>query len=225
MDSRSPRGSLSPHVVFDTALALIDREGLDGLSVRGLAAELGRPPMTLYAHFDSKRALLDLAFDHLVQRLFRSHQVATWREELETGCRHARRQLLEHPHWISLLTRVRVPPSSLRVYERLLELMANAGFRPEAAMFSFSVVMSHAIGSVLAERMMAGTPPVPKQRLELVKGMVSAMPHGAYPRIARASRRFDDWSFDRVFEVGLQAILDGLDDSFATRERASRRPR
>jgi hypothetical protein len=79
-----------------------------------------------------------------------------------------------------------------------------------------STVMSHALGSVLTERMMAGVPPIPKQRLELVKGMVAAMPRGAYPRTAAVSRRFGDWSFDRVFEVGLQAILAGLSDSFET---------
>lgn len=66
MGSRSPRGWLGLHVVLDAALEIIDRVGVDGLSIRGLAQELGRPPMTLYGHFDSKRELLDLAFVRLV---------------------------------------------------------------------------------------------------------------------------------------------------------------
>jgi AcrR family transcriptional regulator len=210
MTQRSQRGSLSQDAVLDAALDLVDRVGLDRLTIRALARELGKPPMTLYTHFDSKRDLLDLAFGRLVQRLLKVHHRATWEEEFEDSCRHMRRVLLDHPHWVSLLTRVKVPVSALGPYDRLLGLMSKGGFRPEAAMFAFSAVMSHALGSVLVERMMGGTPPLPKRRLELVKNMLAEMPRASFPRVAAVSSKFDRWNFDDVFEVGLRSLFAGL---------------
>jgi AcrR family transcriptional regulator len=199
--------------LLDASLALVDRVGVDHLTVRGLAEELGRPPMTLYFHFDSKRELLDLTFEHLIQRLFVRHRHSTWRAELEAGCRHMRRELLAHPHWVALLTRVTVPPAAVDVYDSLLGLMLRDGFRPEAAMFALSSSLSYALGSVLTERLMSGTPSVPQQRLRLVRGMLAKMPRGSFPRVERVSPRFERWTFDRLFEVGLHALLDGLDES------------
>jgi AcrR family transcriptional regulator len=221
--SRGPRGSLSRHAVVDAALSLVDRVGVDGLTVRGLARELGRPPMTLYVHFDSKRELLDLSFDRLLERLFTSRRHATtWQAEFEEGCAHMRRVLLKHPHWIALLTRVKVPMSALDFYDRMLGQMSRAGFRPEAAMFAFSAVMSHALGSVLVERLMDGHPSIPKQRLKLVKGLVADKPRGSYRRIEAVAPKFDRWSFDHVFSLGTHSLIAGL-EACAPRRNGSRR--
>lgn len=208
--------------MLDAALALIDRVGLDGLTVRGLAEALGRPPMSLYSHFDSKRDLLDLAFEHLLRRLLVAHAHSTWQAELGGSCRQMRRELLAHPHWVALLTRVRVPPTAMHVYDHLLGLMLNDGFRPESAMFAVSSSVSLALGSVLTERLMDGTPPIPKQRLNMVHGMLGASPRASYPSIAAVSSKFDRWNFEHVFEVGLQALIVGLAESRPQTRRRQR---
>jgi AcrR family transcriptional regulator len=207
------RATPSRSVVLDAALAVIDRAGLHGLTIRALGSELGTAPMTLYTHFGSKRALLDLTFERLLHRLFAFSGGFGWEHEFNAGCRHIRRTLLEHPHWIELLTRVQMPHSTLHVYDRMLRLMATDGFRPEGAMFAFSAVLSHALGSVLVERLMAGSPPIPKQRLALVRGMLDERPAGTYPGVASAAPQFDGWSFDEVFEVGLRSLVTGLAES------------
>jgi AcrR family transcriptional regulator len=208
MPPRSPR--LNRHAVLDAALATIDKAGLQGLTIRTLAHELGAPPMTLYSHFKTKNALLDLAFERLLQRLVPPEHGSTWQAEVEEVCRHMRGVLLQHPHWIALLTRVVAPPLVLDVYDRLLGLMGKDGFRPEAAMFAFSSAMSLALGSVLVERMMDGPHPIPVQRLALVKGMLVEMPRRRYPGIVAAAPKFDRWSFDNVFELGLHSLIAGL---------------
>jgi AcrR family transcriptional regulator len=215
--SRSPSGSLIRQVLLDAALAVIDRSGIDGLTIRGLASEVRRPPMTLYAHFDSKHELLDLAFDRLLNRLFVGERHFTWQAQYEATCRHMRETLLEHPHWMGLLTRMHITPSSLEMYDRLLGLMRKDGFTPEAAVLALSSIVSHAIGSVLVQRMLGGKPSIPKRRLELVKEMLAGAPRSAYPRVASVSAKFDRWSFDGVFEIGLRALIVGLE------QRASRR--
>jgi AcrR family transcriptional regulator len=223
MRARSPRGSLRRNAILDCALDVVDRHGLDALTIRRLARELGRAPMSLYAHFASKRELLDLTFERLVLRLFARHHHSTWQAELEAACRHMRRELLHHPHWVTLLTRVRVPPSALDVYDQLLDLMWKDGFDPEAAMLAFSSVVSHALGSVLLERMMGGDPSVPKQRLALVKGMLADGHGGSHPRVAAVSPAFDAWSYDRVFDVGVRSIIAGIDESAPRRKGYRRR--
>ncbi len=219
---RSPR--LNRHAVVDAALAIVDREGLQGLTIRALAYDLGVPPMTLYAHFKTKSDLLDLAFERLLQRLVPPEHGTTWQSEFEDVCRHMRRVLLDHPHWIPLLTRVTVPISAMGVYHRLLDLMWKDGFYPEAAMFAFSSAMSLAIGSVLVERMM-GHPPAPLQRLTLMKGLLAEMPRGRYPRIASASAKFDRWSFENVFDLSLDSLVTGLADWCARQRSGTRRAR
>lgn len=222
MRPRSPR--LSRNAVVDAALAIVDSAGLQALTIRALAYDLGVPPMTLYAHFKTKNELLDSAFERLLRQLIPPERGSTWQTEFEDVCRHMRRVLLEHPHWIPLLTRVSVPTSAMEIYHRLLSRMWKDGFYPEASMFAFSSAMSLAIGSVLVERMM-GHPPVPVQRLALMKGILAEMPHGRYPRIAAAAPKFDRWSFESVFELGLDSLVRGLAERCARQRNGTRRAR
>lgn len=223
MADRSPRGSLSKSILLDAALELIDRGGVENLSIRGLAKAVGRPPMSLYSHFRSKRELLDLAHERLLEHLMATKKREDWVSEFEASSAHVRELLLAHPHWIALLTRVRVPAQVLAFYDRMLDHMTKAGFRPEAAFYAFSAVMSHALGSVLVERMLGGSPPVPQQRLAAVKAAMSDVPAGAYPRVAAALPQFDRWTFRRVFDVGCHALVTGLDECMPRRGGRHRR--
>jgi AcrR family transcriptional regulator len=166
--------------------------------------------MTLYTHFKTKNELLDLTFERLLHRLAPPRHGSTWQAELEEVCRHMRSVLLEHPHWMALVTRVVAPPSALADYDRLLGLMRKDGFSPRAGMFAFSSAISLALGSVLVQRLMDGPHPIPLQRLTLIKGMLATMPRRRYPSIAAAAPRFDRWSFSGVFEIALHSLIAGL---------------
>jgi AcrR family transcriptional regulator len=56
----NPDGRITRHVVLSAALQLVDRDGVDQLSMRRLPRDLGRDPMILYRHAPNKAALLDL---------------------------------------------------------------------------------------------------------------------------------------------------------------------
>jgi AcrR family transcriptional regulator len=180
--------------------------------------------MSLYKHFASKQQLHDLMFDRLVRRLFPAHAGSTWQHEFEAASRHARRELLAHPHWIPLLTRPAVPISSLGFYDHLLRLMVEDGFRRDAAIHAFSSAMSFALGLVLTERMM--TPHgvvVPLQRLALLKEAIPHFSPGTYQHIASAKSALEGWSFDRVFDLGLRSLIRGIETSFARSLRKARK--
>ncbi|MFC8527324.1 TetR/AcrR family transcriptional regulator [Nocardia sp. NPDC057227] len=65
----APPSTLDRATIVDAAIRMLERDGIDGLSMRGLAAELGSKPMTLYHHVPSKSALLQLALTELAARI------------------------------------------------------------------------------------------------------------------------------------------------------------
>jgi AcrR family transcriptional regulator len=224
MPTRRPRGSIRLEALLDAALAIADRDGFRGVTIRAIAAELRAPPMSLYAHFASKEALHDLMFERVLQRLLTASGKGSWQEELEAESRHARGVLLQHPHWLPLVARVAVPASSFAPYERLLNLMVKRRLSEQDAMLAVSSVMSFTLGLVLVERMMTARHGVvvPLEQLRRVKAMLPQLPHGAYPKIASVAARFDRWSFDNIFELGLRSLILGIE--LHGRGRGVRRP-
>jgi hypothetical protein len=80
-------------------------------------------------------------------------------------------------------------------------------------MLAISSVMSFTLGLVLVERMMAARPGVVVsiEQLRKVKEMLPQLPHGSYPKIASAAERFNRWTFDNVFELGLRSLILGIE--------------
>jgi AcrR family transcriptional regulator len=214
-------------IVVDAALALVDRRGLAALTIRRLAAEVGAPPMSLYAHFRSKEQLQDLMFERLVQRLFPAHDGTTWQQEFETAGRHARTLLLGHPYWVPLLARPALPTSSLGFYDHILRLMVEDGFARDAAVHAFSSAMSFALGFVLTERMMTPRSGVviPIGRMVLLKKAIPQFPAGAYGHVAASKSAFDAWSFDKVFDLGLRSLIAGIESEFVRSPPKAKRTR
>src|SRR4051794_11975959 len=109
--------ALDRETVLDTALRLIDEVGLDGLSLRRLAKELGVQAPALYWHFSSKKDLLD----HLVAAANERLQAGgdgvpapgqTWDEWLAEGLRAQRRAMLSHRDGARLAAGNRPTPGS-----------------------------------------------------------------------------------------------------------------
>lgn len=224
MEPRRARGSIDRAKVLDAALAVADRDGFEGVTIRAVARELGMAPMSLYTHFANKEQLHDLMLEEVVVRLSRASGKPTWQQELEAGCRNARGILLEHPSWHPLLKRVTVPRLTLKLWDRLIELMSRDGFSAGAATLAVSSAMSFTLGLVLVERMMAahGEIPIPVQQLRIAREMLPRLPRGTYPRLRRTASAIDRWSFETIFDVGLRALLAGIELHGAEPRRAAR---
>jgi TetR/AcrR family transcriptional regulator, tetracycline repressor protein len=130
-----PRRRVAPRTqteVVDAALAVVDEAGLDGLTIRGVAAASGIPTMTLYAFFQGKEELLELMATRAAEHLFASARRTTWQASVEGLCHHARATVLAHPSWLPLLAR-RALPRAPAVREDVVELMLGAGYSERAA--------------------------------------------------------------------------------------------
>jgi len=130
------RARLSKAAVVDRALALSDAEGLDALTIRRLATELGVTPMALYWHFRSKEELLA----GLAERVWAEidtdvDEAADWPQQLRGLLESLLRVLRKHPSAPTLLLSGEKLNSeaALVATETTLRVLRRAGFDPERA--------------------------------------------------------------------------------------------
>ena len=105
------RTGLSERLIARTALARLDAEGLEGLTMRGVAADLGVSPMTLYSYVTDRDALLEAVTQIVYAEIEAPDGTAGPRESLRALMRSVRRVLLAHPHALGLVARH--PPRTL----------------------------------------------------------------------------------------------------------------
>jgi AcrR family transcriptional regulator len=146
--NRSPgqRAGLTRVAVLAAARRIADREGLDGLSMRALAKELGVMPNAIYSHVGSKAELLDALLDSLLGEI-QAPETDDWREALVGIMDASRRVLVEHPSLIpEFLSRPTRGPNALRLGEVCIDLLARGGVEGELAVQAFRSLLVHALG-------------------------------------------------------------------------------
>ncbi|HEX3849399.1 MAG TPA: TetR/AcrR family transcriptional regulator [Polyangiaceae bacterium] len=155
MRNQRPRGSTTREAVVAAALAAVDQDGVDGLTIRAVADRVGAPPMSLYSHFRSKEELLDFMLEGVAARIYAGERHPTWQAEMLALCRRVYRLLSEHPRWIPLLSRP-VWPVQLPLREHLLKLMINDGIPSADGLLAVSSAVLTALGLVLVEPALTG---------------------------------------------------------------------
>lgn len=126
---RGRKKGLTVVQIVDAAIALADAEGLEAVSMRRVAQELGVVPMTLYTYVPDKAALLDLMLDTVYLRMPREdRKQAPWRERLAAVAEENRVLYERHP-WAAALPHSRPPlgPGLMAKYEHELRAFADAG--------------------------------------------------------------------------------------------------
>ena len=198
--------SLSAEVVFEAALRLVDQEGIEALTMRRLAADLGVATMSLYSHVPNKDQLLlgvvNLATSEIV---LLEPGTPPW-EALRVITRDFRRVALLHPNLVPLI--VRQPPTGsqgLYVLEAALDALRRAGLGPEEAAQAYRVSASFAIGFVSLECGGFFKP------LDFDAGeQVAPVDLSALPRIVESAPSLAKWDADAEFEAGMNLIIGAL---------------
>ena len=139
------RPALTREQILTAAVAIIDAEGVEALTMRRLGQALDRDPMAIYRHAADKDALLDGVVEHVAAELITSREPDSngdenWEAVLHRTAHTFRRVALAHPHVVPLLlTRplagplARRPLGSLQLLEDLIGLFSAAGFDPPGA--------------------------------------------------------------------------------------------
>ena len=151
-------GQLSRSVILQAALAIVDRDGVDGLSMRSLSNALGRDPVMLYRHVANKAAVLDGVAEIVLEQLSVNIADPDWAAQLRTVAHRFRQLALAHPNVVPLLvTRPLAtplgqrPPGMLRPLEDVLALLTSAGFAGDDALHIYRMLFGFLYGHILNE--------------------------------------------------------------------------
>jgi AcrR family transcriptional regulator len=152
------KSQLTRSMILQAALKIVDRDGVDGLSMRRLSEAVGRDPVMLYRHLPNKAALLDGIAEIVLAKLAGDTTDPDWAGQLRTVAHDFRQLALAHPNVVPLLvTRPLTtplgqrPPGMLRPLEDVLALLSSAGFTGDDALHIYRVLFAYLNGHILDE--------------------------------------------------------------------------
>ncbi len=213
---------LAARQILDTALALVDERGTDALTVRGVAAALDVAPNALYTYFPNRDALRAALVEHLLGELDGVKLPADWPTALRHLAGALRALLARHPGAVPLF--VAGPmfgPHGLHTGERVLALLAGAGFTPTAAARALYTVLAYTLGfaAMDAAELTPGAPADMDTRVAQRRTAFEAVPAADYPHTHAAAAVMATYVTDTQFRSGLDTILAGLARSAAPPSR------
>ncbi|WP_280266913.1 TetR/AcrR family transcriptional regulator [Nocardia wallacei] len=224
---RSPQ-PLSRERVLEAAVRVADRGGVEAISMRRVAQELGVEAMSLYHHVPNKDAILDGVVD-LVFAAIELPDGDDWRDAMRTRARSARAVLSRHRWALGLMDSRRTPgPATLRHHDAVLGTLRNAGFTLPTAAHAVSLIDSYIGGYVLQEANLPMSTPADVE--DVAGALLDRLPPGELPHLREmivdhALRPGYDHTSE--FGYGLELILDALearrsDDRLGSGSKAAR---
>jgi AcrR family transcriptional regulator len=211
---RTRRRALSREAIVDAALAIVDAEGLAGLSMRRLAQELGTGPASLYAHVAGKDELLQLLIDRVAGEIeVPEPDPARWQEQLKDFARQMRRVLAAHRDLAGAsLANIPTGPHAMRATDGMLGILRAGGLPDRVMAFAADLLPQLVTVDVyegsLWEQRIAREP----DYFERFRAYVEALPAARFPNIAVLSGALaaEDEEHDARFEFALDVFVRGL---------------
>lgn len=208
----SPAGGLNRAAVVAAALRIVDRDGVDGLTMRALGNELGADPMAAYHHVPNKDAVLD----GVVEAVWADIDVTvpadvSWQEQLVAAAHAIRAGLQRHPNAIPLMaSRPNLNRPGLEAVDHVLGILLAAGLEPGAALQFVGAAGEFIMGHALVET----SPPPPGGGPDLASAAAAASPLPHLTRAVAAVEMDDTW-MDAVFAAGVAALVAGVEVQLA----------
>jgi TetR/AcrR family tetracycline transcriptional repressor len=145
------RAGLSHEEILRHARSLAERGGLEAITMRAVANELGVLPNALYTYFQEKLVLLDALLDSLVGEIVPPPVTRDWQDGLVELMLSTRKLLLSHPYAISLFLSRPGGPNGLRLGEVIFQVLNRGGVRGKQAVDAFRVLMVYTFGFAAQE--------------------------------------------------------------------------
>ena len=204
------RKPLSKERVLRAALALADAEGIEALSMRRLAKELGVEAMSLYNHVANKDEILDGIIDLVASEFELPPGTGDWKAAMRRHSISSRDVLLRH-RWSTPLWMRRAGGSArMRNGDWMLRTLREAGFPPELIYHAFHILESYVLGYTLQQ---LNFPYKGEELAGLAESFLQQLPAEEYPDLVEHIKQHLEPHDDERggFEIGLDLILDGLD--------------
>lgn len=193
---------LSRDVLIQAGLRLLDEVGLEGLTVRRLATDLGVQSPALYWHVKTKQELLDGMADAIITSagMGPPHDGESWQEWLRRRARAYRGSVLAHRDGARVITSARRAPDAMKHFEEELAAMVALGFTPVLALRTITALANYINGFVLQEQAVVAP-------AEAADGDFLA----SLPTLAAAIRADGYPLAEESFEHGLTMLITGTE--------------
>ncbi len=193
--------SLTTERLATATLAVIDRDGLEALTMRAVAKELGMATMSLYRYVTDKDELEVLVVDHVLSGVNLAVPPGEWRDRITELLSRVRKAVTAHPATVPLLLRHRHSvPTSLVQIEAMLAILADAGFTGEDRVIAQRTIIAYLFGMLQNEHYGplkgAGTAAMAAQE--------------QFPLLAETAGVARRVAGDLEFYKGLEIVLRGL---------------
>jgi AcrR family transcriptional regulator len=218
--ARGPAPSLSREQIARAAVTLADTSGIEAVSMRTLAGELGVGATSLYRYVDRRDEVIELMVDEVMGHDLHFESLGDWREGLRSFAHGLRTIILHHP-WMA------VPSAGLRnfgpntagKYEQVLSLVDGLGLEIDEMLVMVETIDAYVRGRALEE--LSEQEAVRRSGLDQEQWMQTQVPYieslitsGRYPILTRvvfdAQAPHDPDRLEHGFDVGLERVLDGL---------------
>ncbi|MGI5486053.1 TetR/AcrR family transcriptional regulator [Microtetraspora malaysiensis] len=219
--ARGPQPNYSRAALTEAAVRVADAEGLEAISMRRLATEIGAGTMSLYRYVSGKDDVIELMIDAVVAQYLPEGTVLSgdWKADLGALARRARRTMLRHP-WLAPLAASRqgASPNRLRLLEASLRMVDGLGLGVDEMLTLIGGVFAYVNGFVQSE--LAEAEALRRTGLDLREWtalqkpyMMSVIASGDHPMVTKMAteggRAYGD--VEERFEYGLERLLDGIE--------------
>ncbi len=193
--------------IIDTAVSLLNRDGLEGVTLRKVAAELHVHAGALYWHVRNKQDLLDEMANVLLLEQFPQLEGPAseqhWSDWLREMCLRLRQAMLAHREGARVVAGARFGRAIMlkQLVETIIGNLVAAGFSLRLATLTYSTTFSYVYGFVIEEQAAPDPDIISKKRDGLDESIVAA--------IFRENRA-NNYTPDMDFQEGLEMILDGV---------------
>jgi AcrR family transcriptional regulator len=217
----SGRRPLSQDAIVETALRVLDAEGLDAVSMRRVAEELNTGAASLYAHVANKDELLDLVYDRVMGEITLTivPDPARWQEQVRELARASFEVLSRHNDIAKVsLANVPVGPNTLRLGEMMLSVVLAGGVPAQAAAWAVDRIALYISadayeGTLYNVRRQALGLSVPEY-MEHYFGRIAAyyrsLPTEQFPALVANVDTMMNGDGQERFDFGLDMIIQGL---------------
>jgi AcrR family transcriptional regulator len=201
--------------VLRAALAIVDQEGVEALSMRRLGRALDRDPMAVYRYAETKTALLDGVVELVLSDLTVDATDDDWQSQLREVARRFRSIAVAHPHVVPLLvTRPLATPLALRPHgtlrplEATLALLVRSGFRDVDALHVYRLFFGFLNGHILNE--LQELVDNPEETDDLLRLGLHRLPIKEFPLLRALAPALASYDGAAELERGLDILLAGL---------------
>jgi AcrR family transcriptional regulator len=204
------RPALSRDAIVATAIKIADAEGLEAVSIRRVAADLGVRPMSLYTYIDRKEDLLALMRDEVNgEVLIGADLPSGWREATAAIARRTREVALRHPWTTDIAAHfAALGPNALRHVEESITALRELGLDPRRTVEVITAVDKYVTGHVSFEVANRSTAMASVVEQRFFRSLLTT---GEFPELSRiVAEAIAAVATEDEFERGLSWLLDGI---------------